>query len=105
MSHLDYDFGLLLRQIFRVGLVDAQRIDRIGTAASLLANATEVSLIPFLIPFLNMFLILFCHKLVGAGCWCYTGGAGDAVYSVRQHVFGVCGATARVGWSVAEYCD
>lgn len=29
-------------QVFRVGLVDAQRMDRVGAAASLLANATEV---------------------------------------------------------------
>ncbi|CAM9903551.1 unnamed protein product [Ectocarpus sp. 6 AP-2014] len=32
-------------RIFRVGLVDAQKIDRIGTAASLLANATEVHVV------------------------------------------------------------
>lgn len=29
-------------QIFRVGLVDAQKMDRLGAAASLLQNATEV---------------------------------------------------------------
>ncbi|CAM9430836.1 unnamed protein product [Pylaiella littoralis] len=32
-------------RVFRVGLVDAQRLDRIGPAASLVANATEVHVV------------------------------------------------------------
>ncbi|CAM9655213.1 unnamed protein product [Scytosiphon promiscuus] len=32
-------------RVFRVGLVDAQRMDRVGAAASLLANATEVHVV------------------------------------------------------------
>eukprot|EP00752_Nemacystus_decipiens_P008990 g8025.t2 len=32
-------------RIFRVGLVDAQRMDRVGAAASLVANATEVHVV------------------------------------------------------------